>query len=303
MNNKLKQPQYLKTGDKIGIVSTAGKIDKEYIDNAVNILSQYGFEVVLGKNVLAANNMFAGIDEQRAFDFQEMINDKSIKTIICSRGGYGTVRIIDKIEFSALKKYPKWICGYSDVTVLHSVINQIYGIETIHGTMPVSFSKTKSLGQLIETLTGKITEYEIKSDALNITGSAEGILTGGNLSVLYSLRGTPYDIDTDGKILFIEDLSEYFYHIDRMIMNLKIGGKLKNLKALIVGGMSDMKEGNTLYGKTANEIIQDAVKDYGYPVCFNFPAGHGDENFPLVMGRKMKVEVGRENVEVRFSKL
>lgn len=300
MNNKILQPRYLKKGDKIGIVSTAGKIDKEYIDNAVNVLAQLGFEVVLGKNVLAANNMFAGTDAQRAFDFQEMINDKSIKAIICSRGGYGTVRIIDKIDFSGLVKSPKWICGYSDITVLHSVINQKYGIETIHGTMPISFSKAKSLELLIDTLTGKIPEYEIKSDALNITGKAEGILTGGNLSVLYSLRGTPYDIDTDGKVLFIEDLGEYLYHIDRMMMNLKVGGKLKKLKALIVGGMSDMKEGNTLYGKTANEIILESVKEYDYPVCFNFPAGHIDDNFPLIMGREMRVEVGMEKVECQF---
>ena len=294
------KPQYLKKGDKIGIVSTAGKIEKEYIDNAVNVLSQSGFEVVLGKNILASNNMFAGTDEKRAFDFQQMINDESVKAIICSRGGYGTVRIIDKIDFSGLIKSPKWICGYSDVTVLHSVINQKYGIETIHGTMPISFSKAKSLELLIDTLTGKIPEYEIKSDALNITGTAEGILTGGNLSVLYSLRGTLYDIDTDGKILFIEDLGEYLYHIDRMMMNLKIGGKLKNLKALIVGGMTDMKEGNTPYGKSANEIILDSVKEYGYPVCFNFPAGHIEDNFPLVMGRKMRVEVGKEKVEVGY---
>ncbi|OFX20693.1 MAG: LD-carboxypeptidase [Bacteroidetes bacterium GWA2_31_9] len=294
------KPQYLKKGDKIGIVSTAGKIEKEYIDNAVNVLSQSGFEVVLGKNILASNNMFAGTDEKRAFDFQQMINDESVKAIICSRGGYGTVRIIDKIDFSGLIKSPKWICGYSDVTVLHSVINQKYGIETIHGTMPISFSKTKSLELFIETLTGKIPEYEIKSDALNITGTAEGILTGGNLSVLYSLRGTLYDIDTDGKILFIEDLGEYLYHIDRMMMNLKIGGKLKNLKALIVGGMTDMKEGNTPYGKSANEIILDSVKEYDYPVCFNFPAGHIEENFPLIMGRKMKIEVGKEKVEVGY---
>lgn len=296
MNNKILQPQYLKKGDKIGIVSTAGKIYKEYIDNAVNVLSQSGFEVVLGKNILASNNMFAGTDEKRAFDFQQMINDESVKAIICSRGGYGTVRIIDKIDFSVLKKYPKWICGYSDITVLHSVINQKYGIETIHGTMPISFSKTKPLELLIDTLTGKIPKYEIKSDALNVIGTAEGILTGGNLSVLYSLRGTAYDIDTEGKILFIEDLGEYLYHIDRIMMNLKIGEKLKKLKALIVGGMSDMKDGNTAYGKTANEIILDSVKEYGYPVCFNFPAGHIDDNFPLIMGRKINVEAGKEIV-------
>lgn len=293
------KPDYLKKGDKIGIVSTAGKIDKQYIDNAAKVLSQLGFNVVIGKNVLASNNMFAGTDEQRADDLQKMINDNSIKAIICSRGGYGTVRIVDKIDFSALKNSPKWICGYSDVTVLHSIINQQIGIETIHGTMVLNFPKNssnKSFELLIDTLTGKIPEYEIKSDALNITGNAEGILTGGNLSVLYSLRGTPYDIDTDGKILFIEDLGEYFYHIDRMMMNLKAGGKLKNLKALIVGGMTDMKEGNTPYGKTANEIILDSVKEYGYPVCFNFPAGHIEDNFPLVMGRTMKLNVGIEHL-------
>lgn len=288
-------PLYLGPGDRIGIVAAARKITEEELLPALKKFNEWGFEVVLGKNIYAAENQYAGSDTQRLFDFQQMLDDSSVKAIICARGGYGTVRIIDRINFSAFIKNPKWIIGYSDATVLHSHIHSCFGIETLHATMPLNFppdgADNETLNTLKKALTGEKLNYLIKHDKLSRQGKASGILTGGNLSLLYALTSTPSDINTSGKILFIEDLDEYLYHIDRMMLQLKRSGKLKNLAGLIVGGMTEMKDNTVPFGKTAYEIISETVKEYNYPVCMGFPAGHIDDNRVLILGRKIYFDV------------
>ncbi|MGQ0828015.1 MAG: S66 peptidase family protein [Bacteroidota bacterium] len=288
------KPAYLKKGDKIGIVATARKVSKQEMQPAIDIFKSWGLQVVLGKNLFKSDNQFSGTDEQRAADLQAMLDDTSIKAIISARGGYGTIRIIDKIDFNKFKKNPKWIIGYSDITVLHSHIHNM-GIETIHATMPINFTKNKEATETLrKALFGEKLVYDIKSHPLNRKGEAKAELVGGNLSLLYALTGSISDSDTKGKFLFIEDLDEYLYHIDRMMQNLKRSGKLKHLKGLIVGGMTDMKDNAVPFGKTPEEIISDAVKEYKYPVCFNFPAGHVDRNLALIFGRQVKLNVRKD---------
>ncbi len=288
-------PPYLKPGDKIGIVSTARKISREELQPAVECFEKEGFEIVFGKNLFKELNQFSGTDEERAEDFQLMVDNTDIKAILCARGGYGTVRIVDKLDFTTFRKNPKWVCGFSDVTVLHSHIWKNFGIETIHSIMPVQLKKlggkSDAAKTLVKSLKGETLNYDFPAHALNRTGSAEGILVGGNLSILYSLLGSVSDIDTADKILFLEDIDEYLYHIDRMIMALKRAGKLDKLKGLVIGGMSDMKDNAIPFGKTSEEIIVDAVKEYDFPVCFNFPAGHIDANCAIYLGKKTKLEV------------
>jgi muramoyltetrapeptide carboxypeptidase len=297
-------PPYLKPGDKIGIVSTARKITREELQPAVECFQKEGFEIVFGKNLFKELNQFSGTDDERAEDFQLMMDNPEIKAILCARGGYGTVRIIDKLDFSTFKKSPKWICGFSDVTVLHSHIWQNFGIETIHSIMPVQLKKlggeSDAAKTLIKSLKGDTLDYQFLTHPLNRTGSAEAILVGGNLSILYSLLGSVSDIDTAGKILFIEDIDEYLYHIDRMMMAMKRAGKLDKLKGLVIGGMSDMKDNAIPFGKNAEEIITDAVKEYDFPVCFHFPAGHIDANCALYIGKSAKLEVSKAKSTLVF---
>lgn len=284
-------PPYLKKGDTVAIIATARKISKEEIQPAVTFFESYGLSVLLGKNLFESSNQYAGTDLQRAEDLQWALNDKNIKAIIIARGGYGTVRLMEHVDFTEFKKFPKWVVGYSDVTVLHSAIHNI-GVATLHATMPLNFSKNQEATRsLIKALLGKLTEIETEENYSNIEGITNGQLVGGNLSLLYALSGTPYDIDTRDKILFIEDLDEYLYHLDRMMMQLKLSGKLSCLKGLIVGGMTDMKDNAIPFGKLPEEIILDAVKDYNYPVCFDFPAGHIDKNLAMYFGREVELTV------------
>ncbi len=284
-------PPYLKKGDTVAIIATARKISKEEIQPAVTFFESYGLSVLLGKNLFESSNQYAGTDLQRAEDLQWALNDKNIKAIIIARGGYGTVRLMEHVDFTEFKKFPKWVVGYSDVTVLHSAIHNI-GVATLHATMPLNFSKNQEATRsLIKALLGKLTGIETEENYSNIEGSTSGQLVGGNLSLLYALSGTPYDIDTRDKILFIEDLDEYLYHLDRMMMQLKLSGKLSCLKGLIVGGMTDMKDNAIPFGKLPEEIILDAVKDYNYPVCFDFPAGHIDKNLAMYFGREVELIV------------
>jgi len=291
-------PPYLKKGDKIAIVSPARKISPAEVEIAINIFKAWGLEVVLGDHLFASYNQFAGSDEQRLSDFQQMLDDSSIRAIICSRGGYGTVRIIDQLDFTRFLQSPKWIVGYSDVTVLHSHIHRHYGVETLHAIMPVNFKGkcdgNPSLNSLKKALFGKELVYRFPVEQYFRKGSCKGPLVGGNLSILYSLTNTSSDINTNGKILFLEDLDEYLYHIDRMMMNLRRSSKLEGLAGLIVGGMTKMHDNEVPYDKTANEIIAEAVEDYPYPVCYNFPAGHIDDNRALILGREVTLEVGDE---------
>ena len=289
----------LNIGDKIGIISTARKISLEELKPSIKLLEEWGLKVVFGKNLFEEDNQFSGTVSQRSSDLQSMIDDDSIKAILCARGGYGTVQIIDKVDFSHLIKNPKWIIGYSDVTVLHSHLHQL-GITSLHATMPINFEKNtpKALESLKSALFGLGDLTEINHHHFNRFGKVEGEIIGGNLSILYSLLGSGSDINTDGKILFIEDLDEYLYHVDRMMMNLKRNGKLNNLKALIIGGMSDMNDNTIPFGKTAEEIILEYIKEFDFPVCFNFPAGHLDDNRCVRFGVKSVLEVNKNGVSL-----
>lgn len=283
-------PAYLKKGDTIAIVATARKNLEDNLKPAISWLKSWGLEVVIGATIGLDNNQLAGTDEQRTADFQTQLDNPNIKAIWCVRGGYGTVRIIDKLDFTKFKKSPKWIIGFSDVTVLHSHLNTM-GYQSIHGIMPVSSKATEEAKEsLRKSLFGESLQYTVPCDQMNKLGKASGVLVGGNLSILYSLFGSPSAIDCTDKILFIEDLDEYLYHIDRMMINLKRNGCLESLKGIIVGGMTKMKDNDIPWGKNALEIIEDVTKSYTIPIIYNFPAGHLSDNHALIMGRKISLE-------------
>jgi len=288
-------PEYLQKDDRLRIVAPAGKVSKEKVLPGIELLQDVGYEVLIGKHVFDRHFQYAGTDQQRVADFQEAINDPQTKAIVCARGGYGSVRIIEKLDFSPLLKNPKWLVGFSDITVFHSVLNKL-GLASIHGAMPAFFLEnrkpTKSFNNLIEVLTSGNSEVKCESHALNCKGSCTGELVGGNLSLLYSLQGTPWQLDTKGKILLIEDLSEYLYHLDRMMQNFRLSGQLDELAGLVVGGFTEMQDNESPYGKSAYEIIREAVGGCHFPVCFDFPSGHIPKNVSLVLGANYKLEVG-----------
>jgi muramoyltetrapeptide carboxypeptidase len=297
------KPPCLTKGDKIGIVAPARRINFDEVQPGIQLFQKWGLEPVLGTHLFGTENQFAGSDSQRQADLQQMLDDPSIHAIICARGGYGTVRIIDKLDFTGFCKNPKWIVGYSDITVLHSHIHKHFAIETLHSIMPVNIKEpdftNDSIESLRKALFGEKLFYSKPITFHFKTGLSEGILTGGNLSILYSLMGTASEVDTSGKILLLEDVDEYLYHIDRMMMTLKRAGKLSNLNGLIVGGMDRMNDNVIPFGKTANEIIAETVAEYNYPVCYDFPSGHGDDNLALILGRRIRFNVDK-NIEVEF---
>jgi muramoyltetrapeptide carboxypeptidase len=259
--------------------------------------------VVNGQYLFGDENQFSGSDEERTSDFQMALDDIDIKAIVCVRGGYGVVRIIDKLSFSVFEQHPKWIVGYSDITVLHSHIQTQFGIETIHAIMPINFADPGSavaIESLRKALFGLTLEYNVPANPLNVSGSVSGFLCGGNLSIIYSLIGTPSDIQTEDKILFIEDVDEYLYHLDRMMMNLKRSGKLEKIRGLIVGGFTKMNDNTIPFGKNAAQIIAEYVSDKGIPVCFDFPAGHIANNSALVLGREVHLNVDSNGVSQLF---
>ncbi len=298
-------PPPLKPGSTVGLVTPAKKIARSTIENAVHTIRQLGYRVKLGKHLLAGENYLAGNDAQRAADFQRQLDDPEIAMILCSRGGYGSARIIDRLDFSAFKKKPKWIAGYSDITVFHAHLFNL-GFESLHCTMPLDFPEngmaSKPVKQLFEAATGIPLEYRFEKSNHNIMGNAEGLLAGGNLSVFSGLPGSVSDIDTTEKILFLEDVGEDLYRIDRMMVSLKRAGKLNHLNGLLLGGFTGLNPGSPRFDFTVEEIIMDAVSQFDYPVAFGFPAGHFAENYPLVMGRKMRMVVG-ENVVLRDESL
>jgi muramoyltetrapeptide carboxypeptidase len=291
------QPPYLAAGDAVALISTARKIDPAQVKPAIDLLQSWGLKVVLGKNLLSDYHQFAGIDTQRASDLQEALNDKNIKAILCFRGGYGSVRLLDKVDFSPLRNHPKWLMGYSDVTALHHVWHN-EGVMSIHGTMPVNFeaNTAEALASLKNALFGKTNKYSFEAHPLNRKGAVNAPVIGGNLSMVYSMSGTIHDIDTTGKILVLEDLDEYLYHIDRMMWNLKLSGKLTKLAGLIIGGFTDMKDNTIPFGQTAYEIIAEAVADFSYPVCFDFPFGHVADNRTLVFGKTAQLNISSNKV-------
>ena len=290
-------PPFLKPGDVIGLCAPARKVSPEEMKDGIAWLTQQGFFIKESAHLYCNQNQFSGSDEERANDLQTLINDPEVKAVIFARGGYGCVRIVDHIDFSPLAKNPKWIIGFSDMTVIHSHLNVHSGICTMHAPMMINLTNDKrneeGANKIIDIITGKNIRYsESHTNPFNREGSCNGELVGGNLSLLFALAGTSSDIQTENKILFIEDLDEYLYHIDRMMMQLKRAGKLKNLKGLIVGGMSEMRDNAIPFGKSATEIISEAVAEYNYPVCFDFPSGHIDRNLPLLLGSNVKLEVG-----------
>lgn len=280
----------MSAGSKIALVAPARKISFEEISFAIDYIKERGFVPVYDERLFLEHNQFAGNDEERASVLQYYLDSDDVDAIICVRGGYGTVRIIDRLNFDRFMRNPKWVVGYSDATVLHCKLQSL-GVESLHATMPINFptNTQKSLDTLFEAMTGKEISYEFSESSYNIKGKAEGIIVGGNLSVLYSLLGSDIFPDTKDKILFIEDLDEYLYHIDRMMMALERAGVLDNIKGMIVGGMTSMHDNTVPFGMSAEKIILEKVADKNIPVTFNFPAGHFEDNRALILGRKFKI--------------
>lgn len=298
-------PAHLKKGDIIGITCPAGFMTPQEIEPAINKLTEWGFEIIIGNTVGKRVFTFGGTDEERLNDFQQMLNDKKIKAILCARGGYGMVRIIDKIDFKQFELHPKWIIGFSDITVMHSHLNRNYGIASIHSKMCNSFPDDWSLAEPVQKetiesirkcLIGEKMLYPIITNANNKTGNATGELTGGNLKTIESLAGSKSDIVTKNKILFVEDTGEYLYSVDRMFWNLKRSGKLSNLAGLIIGGFKIKKDDEgEAFGKTLEEIVLEKLTEYNYPVCFDFPVGHQKNNFALKCGVRHKLFLSKDN--------
>lgn len=281
-------PPHLKAGDSIYILSTARKISKEELQPAIEELESWGLKVILGDSIEAENHQFAGNDALRASDFNKAIHDNNVKAILCGRGGYGSVRIVDDIDWDHLQENPKWIAGYSDVTTIHCHAHN-KRVKTIHSTMPINFNTNskESWSTLKAVLFGEnlnIMNYPYK---VHRKGSMKGQVIGGNLSILYSLLGSPSAMDTKGKILFIEDLDEYLYHIDRMMMNIKRNGYFDSLAGLIIGGMTDMNDNAIPFGKDALEIIFEHVEEFDFPVIYDFPVGHLDDNRSIIFGENI----------------
>lgn len=292
------QPEYLQKGDCIGIAATARKISANELQPAIRYIESKGYRVLLASNIYSEYHQFAGTDEERAKGFQELLDHPKVKAILIARGGYGTIRVLDKLCFQSFSKFPKWICGFSDITALHSHLFNL-NFQSVHSAMPVLFHQSSVATQsLFDCIEGKKIHYPVFPHPLNKKGTTEGILIGGNLSVLYAISGSVSQPSYKNKILFIEDVDEYLYHIDRMMMHLKRAGILKQLNGLIVGGMTDMKDNLIPFGKTAEEIIYEAVKEYDYPVCLGFPAGHIVDNYAFIHGQEVKFSVMTNSVSV-----
>lgn len=286
-------PEYLHNGDTVAIAAPARKISKTEIAPAEELLRQAGFNVYYDERLFAEEHQFAGKDDIRAAYFQDLLDNPNVKAIWCARGGYGSVRIIDKLDFSTFVKNPKWIAGYSDVTVFHSHIHRNYNIATLHATMPINVREnqydTDANRTFVAALKGERLQYEIPAHPFNRLQEVCAPVVGGNISMIYSLLGSPSDADTAGKILLIEDLDEYLYHIDRMMANIERNGKLQNLAALVVGHLSDMHDNTIPFGKNAEEIVAEHAAQYDFPLFFNFPAGHLPDNRAIRMGCEMRL--------------
>lgn len=298
-------PPYLKPGNTIGIICPGGYMPFEKAKACIETLAGWGFKVVPGKTLGNQFNYFSGTDEERLGDLQGMLDDKKINAILCARGGYGTGRIIDRLDFEKFSKHPKWIIGFSDITILQNHLLSNYNIASLHGPMAAAFNdgqyNSKSVQSLHDALLGRKADYYSEENKFNQYGEAKGILAGGNLSLLVNSIGTASDLKTKNKILFIEDVGEYIYNADRMMYQLKRSGKLKDLKGLIIGRFSDMKDTTIPFGKPIEEAVKDLVKDYEYPVCFDFPVSHDHENYALKIGVKYKFHVSSTSVELEES--
>ena len=298
------RPDYLKKGDTIGIIAPSRKINEEDIGVFLSYSKKWGLKVKLGKHLFDAQNQFAGTDKNRAADFQEMLDDEEVKAIICARGGYGAIRTLTQTDFSSFEKNPKWIAGFSDITAIHAYTGKFLNCESIHSLMPVNFQtdeNTEAIESFRQALFGENIFYEFPYNPMNKEGKASAELVGGNLSILYSLNGTPYFPDTNNKILFIEDVDEYLYHIDRMMMNLMLSGAFNKIKGLVIGGLSGIKDNEIPFGKSAEQIIAEITDKYDIPVAFSFPSGHISSNKALIFGRQVVLRVGKDNCSLSFN--
>ncbi|GAA4803101.1 LD-carboxypeptidase [Litoribaculum gwangyangense] len=302
----LRKPSYLKAGDTVAIVAPSGVLKNrtQEIEQATKLLKSWGLNFVVGKHVFNQANHFAGTDNDRCEDLQKALDDPKIKAIWCARGGYGTVRILDKLNWTKFKQNPKWIIGYSDITALHNQIH-IEGVESIHAMMCTSLQD--DLSEIEETIStfkdavfGKSLSYDLRGSKYNKTGAATGKLVGGNLTMLHTMLGSKTSIDVSGKILFIEEIGEYKYHIDRMLQSLKRAGYFDNCKGVIVGDMTKLRKNTTLWGTSVEKLILDALADYDFPIAFNMPAGHEKDNRAMILGRTVDLTVGIEQSSVVF---
>lgn len=295
-------PPYLQKGDKVAIVSPSSKIDKSLLIGAQKRLDSWGLKPVLSKYAESSFGLYAGTMKQRLEDFQSAMDTEDIKAILCSRGGYGAIHFIDKIDFSLFRKQPKWLMGFSDITVLHNLF-QANGFASLHSPMAHHLSVEPENDpctlHLKSILWGELPQYTCEPHKLNQTGKVRGILRGGNMSVFYGLRGTTFDIPAEGSILFIEDVNERPHAIERMMYNLKLGGVLEKLSGLIIGQFTEYNEDNSL-GKSLYEALSDLLKEYNYPICFNFPVGHVTNNLPLINGAEVEFTVNKKSVELKF---
>lgn len=299
----MKTPPYLKKGETIAITCPAGFMQKEKAQVCIETLQQWGLQVMVGKTLGSDSpNYFSGTDEERLNELQALLDDKNINAILCGRGGYGVGRIVDQLDFRLFKKNPKWIIGFSDITVLHAHIFSNCRIATLHAPMAAAFndggSTNEYIGSLHKALFGKKANYKTAVHAFNQQGEAEGELVGGNLTLLANLVGTKSDINTNKKILFMEDVGEFIYGVDRLLYQLKRSGKLAHLAGLIIGGFTDSKDTDRPFGKTVYEVIKDIVQDYDYPVCFDFPVSHNKENYALKVGVVHKLKVTKKSVSL-----
>ena len=295
-------PPYLKPNDKVGIISTAKRCEPHEINDGLGLLKSWGLEPVIGKNAFADFGFLAGTDEQRAADLQQMLDDTSIKAIFFTKGGYGTLRIIDSIDWTAFKANPKWLVGYSDITLLHSHVHN-FGIQSLHAVMLQGIPRSTEISSesIRVALFGECLSYEIPAVPENRNPKPiEGILVGGNLSMLYAIIGSESDIDVTDKILFIEDIDEYLYHYDRMLIGLKRAGKLSQLKAIVIGGMVDIKDSTIPFGQDDKELTLDRTAEFCYPVFFGFPSGHIDDNRALIMGQTLRITPTGSIVKFEF---
>jgi muramoyltetrapeptide carboxypeptidase len=295
----ISRPNSLQKGDTVGVLALASKVDFEVLKPAIELMeNNWGLTVILGESLRSEYHQFAGDDAVRENDFQLMLDNPEIKAIFSARGGYGSSRLLDSIDFTAFQKSPKWVIGFSDITAVHCHIHTL-NIESLHATMPKLFLQEggeESLESLRKILFGETFSYQILPNEMNRLGIGEGQLIGGNLALLVHLIGSKSDINYDNKILFLEDINEYLYNIDRMMIQLKRSGKLQNLAGLIVGSFSDCQDNQVPFGKTANEIIQEAVEEYNFPVCYNFPLGHEPENWAMPCGREVILRVKNDRV-------
>ncbi|WP_248724693.1 LD-carboxypeptidase [Seonamhaeicola sp. ML3] len=305
-NITLKQPPYLKAGDTVAIVAPSGilKNKKHEITQAQILLKSWGLHSILGEHLFNQNNHFAGTDDERCEDFQKALDDKSIKAIWCARGGYGSVRILDKLDWSTFKENPKWIIGYSDITAIHNTVHNL-GIQSIHGMMCTSLQDDPStiketINSLKDGLFGKNLNYTLKGSEYNRPGIISAPIVGGNLTMLHSMLGSNTSIDTSGKILFIEDIGEYKYHIDRMLQSLKRAGYFDDCAGVIVGDMSKIKSNTTVWGTSIEQLILDVLSEYNFPIAFNMSAGHEPDNRALVLGKMLNLNVKREHSTIIF---